>query len=45
MVYVTRGCKELRTKYKADTPEVGKEMTLRPVLGSTVSRRDKVGIK
>ena len=45
MVYVTNGCKELKTKYIADTPEVNKIMNLEAQEGSTVLRKDKVGIK
>ncbi len=45
MAYVTSGQKEIKTKYKADTPQVGKTMNLVPVLGSTVLRRNRAGIK
>ena len=48
MVYVENKRKELKTSYKADTPEVGKEMGLRSQgkLGvkSRVLRKDRVGI-
>jgi hypothetical protein len=44
MAYVTRGCKELKTDYKADTAEVGKEMGLIPVNGSNVPKSKKKGI-
>ena len=48
MTYVENKRKELKTKYTADTPEVGKEMGLRPegLLGvkSNVIRKDRVGI-
>ncbi len=45
MAYVFNKQKELKTKYIADTPHVGKQMNLKPVEGSTVLRRYKVGIK
>ncbi len=45
MAYVFNKQKELKTKYIADTPEVGKTMNLVAVDGSTVLRRNKVGIK
>ena len=48
MTYVSIGCKELKTKYKADTPEVGKQMHLQPhgLLGikSIVPKKDNAGI-
>lgn len=48
MVYVENKRKELKTKYKADTPEVGKQMNLIPqgILGikSTVLKKNRVGI-
>ena len=45
MTYVENKRKELKTKYLADTPEVGKSMHLVPVLGTNVLRRNRVGIK
>jgi len=48
MVYVETRRKELKTNYKADTPEVGKQMNLTPrgLLGvkTTVPRKDRVGL-
>jgi len=48
MTYVENKRKELKTNYKADTPEVGTEMGLRPqgLLGvrSTVSKGSKIGL-
>lgn len=48
MTYVENKRKELKTKYIADTPEVGKEMGLLPVglLGvkSLVLRKERKGI-
>ena len=48
MVYVENKRKELKTKYIADTPELGKEMGLRPqgILGekTKVLRKERVGI-
>ncbi len=44
MVYVENKRKELKTKYLADTPEVGKEMGLLPQIRSHVFRKDRVGI-
>jgi len=45
MAYVTHGCKELKTKYKADTAEAGKEMRLKPQEGTLVSRRALKGLR
>lgn len=48
MVYVENKRKELKTKYIADTPEVGKEQGIIPIgfLGvkSIVHKNEKVGI-
>ncbi len=48
MAYVENKRKELKTKYTADTPELGEEMGLRPegILGvkSQVTRKDRTGI-
>ena len=48
MTYVERGQKELKTKYIADTLEVGKEMGLIPegLLGikTRVSAKNRIGI-
>ena len=45
MTYVFTGQKELKTKYIADTPELSKIMNLEAQQGSTILRRNKVGIK
>ena len=45
MAYVENKRKELKTSYKADTPEVGVEQNLLPVTGSNILRRNRVGIK
>ena len=45
MTYVENKRKELKTKYIADTPELGKEMRLIPQLGSVVLRRNRTGIR
>ena len=45
MTYVKHGQKELKTSYIADTPEVNKVMNLVPQDGSTVSKKEKVGIE
>ena len=48
MTYVENKRKELKTKYVADTPEVGKEMGLLPqgLLGikSLISKKQRQGI-
>ena len=48
MVYVENKRKELKTKYLADTPEVGKQMHLQPQgklgLKTNVSKKENVGI-
>ena len=49
MTYVENKRKELKTSYKADTPEVGEEMGLRPQglldkLKTHVARKDRTGI-
>jgi hypothetical protein len=45
MTYVYNKQKELKTAYKADTPEVGHIINLEAQDGSIVLRRNKVGIK
>ena len=48
MTYVENKRKELKTKYIADTPEVGEEMGLRPEglldVKTHVTRKDRTGI-
>ena len=48
MVYVENKRKELKTAYKADTPELGEEMGLRPEglldVKSQVTRIERAGI-
>lgn len=48
MVFVENKRKELKTSYKGDTVEVGKEMGLRPEgklgLKTVVLKRNRVGI-
>jgi len=45
MTYVFNKQKELKTKYLADTLEVGKSMHLVQEDGTLVLRRNRVGIK
>ena len=48
MTFVENKRKELRTSYKADTPEVGVEMGLRPQgqhgIKTRVNKRERTGI-
>ena len=45
MTYVENKRKDLQTDYTDDTPEVGKNMHLKPVDGTLVLRRNRAGIK